>query len=997
MGLADAHLVYMPPAEPANFAMRDGNLAFLLTDIEGSTELWERNADAMRAALARHDTITRGAIARHNGLIFKAAGDGFHAAFPQPAQAIAAAATIQQALYVEAWPEQAPIRVRIALHCGEAQWRDGDYFGPPLNVLARLLSITRGGQNLLTAPMAAAVGDTHALGARIESLGHYRFRGIEAPVELYELGLIGSSTFSPPGDTQSAYRVVRDGEQWRPARTIRNNLPIERDSFVGRQKELHALALRLDGGTRLVTVLGGGGTGKTRFVRRYARDWLGDWPGGVCFCDLSESRSLEGLFGAVAVALDVPVATAEPGQRIANAIAARGRCLVVLDNFEQVLGHAPATLGRWFESAPDATFIVTSRERLRLPGEEIFPLEPLALDNEAIELFVARARSQLSSFALTADNRDPIARIVALLDGLPLAIELAAARIRVLTPAQIVVRLGDRFALLAGARGPIARQATLRAAIDWSWDLLSPSEQAAFAQCALFEGGFTLEQAEGVIDLSAWPEAPSVIDAVHSLVDKSLLRAWEPNRNNRYDFDELYFGMYVSIHEYARERLHGLGAAAERSGEERHGQCFAALGSDEAIEALHRSDGPQRRRVLALELDNMVAACRRAVTRGDGGTAVATYRAAWEVLALQGPLALGMSLGAAVCALDDLTPVQRELAFLCRAEALMRVGEEEGLKAEFERALDRVRSLGDRKLEATILGRLGNVDLWAGRIEDSRVHYAAALAIARDIGARLLEGRMCGNLAIAYQEQGRTREAVAHYEAALDVWHELGSLRDEGITLTNLGNVLGEIGEVERARAAFDRALAIVRELGDRDSEAVALQNIGELQIGIGHVAEALESFRVALRCAREMGNRRIEAYALCSLGTALTEHGDFDEAHAAFAQARETLSAAPNRRLEGFVLGELGALLARQGRRTEAAARLGEGEAILREADDRPLLVRVLCSRGLVDLAGGERTAAATALAEAEALATTMHASGDSDIGRRLNRLRDACASAAP
>ena len=301
----------------------------------------------------------------------------------------------------------------------------------------------------------------------------------------------------------------------------------------------------------------------------------------------------------------------------------------------------------------------------------------------------------------------------------------------------------------------VARQATLRAAIDWSWDLLVAWEQAALAQCAVFEGGFTLELAEHVIDLSAWPEAPPVMDAVQALVDKSLLRTWVPAAVSRFDLDELYFGMYVSIHEYAGEKLRARGAAALRAAEERHGRCIGAFGADASIEALYGRDGTRRRRALALELDNIVAACRRAVARGDCETAVATYRAAWEVLDLQGPFALGVSLGAAVCALDGLTPVQSELAFLCRAEALMRIGEEQGLRAEFERALERVRSLRDRKLEATILGRLGNFDLWAGRIEESRVHYAAGLAIARDIGARLLEGRLCGNLAIAYQEQVR--------------------------------------------------------------------------------------------------------------------------------------------------------------------------------------------------------------------------------------------------
>jgi class 3 adenylate cyclase len=402
MGFAvhHAHWIDMPPTDPASFAIPDGNLAFLLTDVESSTELWERSADAMRTALARHDAIVRDGIARHGGSIFKATGDGFLAVFPHPAQALSAAATIRQALCAEVWPEQAPIRVRIALHCGEAQWRDGDFFGPPLNVLARLLAITRGGQTLLTAAVAAASGDTPASGARIGSLGHYRFKGVETPVELCELGLIDTNPFAPPADTQNAYRVVPDGEQWRPVRTIRNNLPIERDSFVGRKKELHAFAHRLDAVVRLVTVLGAGGTGKTRFVRRYARDWLGDWPGGVCFCDLSEARSLEGVFGAVAIALEVPLATAEPGVRIGNAIAARGRCLVVLDNFEQVLGHAQATLGHWFEAAPDATFIVTSRERLRLPGEEVFPLEPRSATRRSSSSSRVRARSFRASRSL---------------------------------------------------------------------------------------------------------------------------------------------------------------------------------------------------------------------------------------------------------------------------------------------------------------------------------------------------------------------------------------------------------------------------------------------------------------------------------------------------------------------------------------------------------------------------------------------------------------------
>ena len=276
------------------------------------------------------------------------------------------------------------------------------------------------------------------------------------------------------------------------------------------------------------------------------------------------------------------------------------------------------TLGRWLDQAAEAAFVVTSRERLHLPGEEIFSIEPLPLDKEAIDLFAERARAQKPDFVLGDTNRAAVAEVVRLLDGLPLAIELAAARVRVLSPAQLVERMRDRFHLLTGVRGASARQATLKAAIDWSWDLLTPWEQAALAQCAVFEGGFTLEAAEAVLDLSAWPDAPPAMDAVEALVDKSLLRTWVPAAQGRFDVEEPYFGMYVSIHEYAARSLRRAGLRRNEAAEERHGRYFARFGTEEALEALFRHGGVRRRRALALELDNLVTACRRAVARGDG-------------------------------------------------------------------------------------------------------------------------------------------------------------------------------------------------------------------------------------------------------------------------------------------------------------------------------------------------------------------------------------------
>ncbi len=447
-------------------------LALLFTDLVDSTLLAERLGDARAAQVwAEHDRHGRELLARHGGREIDHT-DGFFLVFDTAADAAGYAMAYQAVLAGLTLAARVGIHVgTVTLHLNAAA--DVARGAKPLEVeglakplAARVMAHARGGQVLLTRPARAALGDALPEGAAIESHGHYRLKGIVEPIELFELGLKGAAAFAPPPDSEKVSRVVRAGDElWQPLRAVRHNLAAERDAFVGRRTEMHALAQRLDGGARVLTVLGPGGSGKTRFVRRYGWTWLGDWPGGVCFCDLSEARSLEGILGAVAFALDVPLSQADPCAQLGHAIAARGRCLVVLDNFEHLVGHAASTLGIWAARAADAAFVVTSRERLHLPGEEIFALEPLALDSDAIELFVARARAQRPGFELTGANRAAIERIVSLLDGLPLAIELAAARVRVMSPAQLVERLRDRFALLSGARGAAARQGTLRAAI----------------------------------------------------------------------------------------------------------------------------------------------------------------------------------------------------------------------------------------------------------------------------------------------------------------------------------------------------------------------------------------------------------------------------------------------------------------------------------------------------------------------------------------------------
>ena len=974
-----------------------GTAALLFTDIVDSTLTTQRLGDERAVTLwTEHDRRARRLLREHRGreigrsdgllLLFDSGTDAARYALDYHAQMAAIGLTARAGLHV------GPVLLRqssdedVALGAKRIEVE-----GLALPLAARVMAMAQGGQTLLTATArqgldAAALGG----GVQLRSHGHYRLKGIDVPVAIFEIGVAPGCSFCPPPDTDKSYRVINAGDVWQPARNVPHRVPAEPDAFVGRGDDLAAIVRAFDAGTRVLTLLGPGGTGKTRLAIRYARGWLGDWPGGAWFCDLSDASSLDGIQYAAAGTLGVRLGSGDATAQIGEALASRGRCLLVLDNFEQVAEHAPATLGRWLE-LPDATFLVTSRERLDLPGEVVQQVEPLPLDGPATELFMARARAVRHDFAPDAAQRDIIAQIVTLLDGLPLAIELAAARIAVLSPAQLLVRLRDRFGLLTGRRGT-PRQATLRAAIDWSWHLLNAWEQAALEQCSVFEAGFTLAAAEGVIDLSAWPAAPPVIDVMHALVDKSLLRRWMPEGGaERHEVDEPWFGMYISIHEYVSDRCRERGAEYVRALQVRHGRHFATFGTDAALEALFTHGGLQRLHALRRELDNLVGACRHAVERQEGETAVACFRAAWEVLALRGPFGVALALGEAVLAIDGLDVRLAELARLSHSEALSRAGSSEGLEARLTEALARVRGMGEHKLEARIRGRLGNMYLWSGRLEDAYACYVAALECAHAAASRLLEARMHGNVAIACHERGRADEAMAHYEAALAIEREIGSERDEAITLCNYADLLGAQGYLERARDTFAAALALLRKLGDRDTEAITLQQLGEFELGQGLAVEALASLQAALALTLEIGNHRVLANVRRSLGEALLELCRHDEARVALEDALAMARAIPNRRLEANAVAVLGDLAVREGRPAEGAALLAEAEATLREIDDPPLLASVLCTRGLVDLARSNRASAQAALAEARRIAATIHAGPGSGLSRQVERLREA------
>ncbi|MEP7058622.1 MAG: tetratricopeptide repeat protein, partial [Caldimonas sp.] len=765
--------------------------ALLVLDVVDSTALTERLGNIAAARVwAAHDRLARDLLPTFRGREIDKT-DGLLLLFADAADAVGYATAYHGALATL----DVPLQARAGLHVGEVLLRgntsaDVAQGAKPVEVegiakaaAARIMSVAGPGQTLLSAEAKASLGRT---AGRVHSHGHWRLKGLSEPVELFETGDLDAA-FAVPLENPKAYRVVRDGELWLPLREVRHSLPAERDAFVDRRETLDELARQFEAGARLVCVTGMGGTGKTRLATRFAWTWLGEAPGGAWFCDLSQARGVEGIASAVSQALDVPLGKEDPVVQLGNAISGRGNCLVVLDNFEQVTRHAEATLGKWLSRAREARFLVTSRGVLGMGGESVLPLAPLP-PNEAAALFMRRAQFAKLGFEPTGADQAAILPLVKLLDGLPLAIELAAARVRVMPPRTLLARMSERFKLLSTTGGRPDRQATLRATFDWSWDLLSAAEKAALAQLSVFEGGFTLEAAEAVLDLSGRAEMPWTVDVLQSLLDQSFVRQSVGDR----------FDLLVSVQEYAREHLctpgryDDSGPSASLAVEARHSRYFAGL--DERQATAYR----------CVELENLMRACRRAAAQGDANAATRTLEGAWAALQLRGPFSAGVDLAALVGAMTDLPDALLARVNRVGGRALQALGHVADARGRYELALKQARRVADRACEGKLQSNLGDLDANEARMDDARRHLTAALAIARETADRTLECEVLNGLGTLNNYLGRIDEARTQYEAALAIARALGDRRWEGGVLGNLGNLDASRGRMKQAREHFE-------------------------------------------------------------------------------------------------------------------------------------------------------------------------------------------------
>jgi len=532
-----------------------GTVTFLFTDIEGSTKLWEHNVPAMQAASARHDEIMKGAIEEHGGYVFKTVGDAFCAAFPTASDAIEASLGAQRTLLSEQWEQTGLLRVRMALHTGVAEERDGDYFGPPVNRVARLLSAAYGEQILLSLPAQDLVRDQLPTQTTLKDLGAHRLKDLFRPERVFQLSAPDLPAEFPPLRTLDAYR---------------NNLPLQPTPFIGREKEVSEVCERLSRPeVRLLTLMGPGGTGKTRLALQAAAELTEQFEDGVSFVSLAAISDPQLVVPALAGTLGVKEAGGQPLLQSFEDYLGEKCMLLLVDNFEQVLEAAPVVT-ELLSGAPNLKVLATSRIPLRLYGEHEYAVPPLALPDperlpsvesltqyEAVRLFVERAQAAKADFSVTNEKAQAVAEICVRLDGLPLAIELAAARIKVLSPQKMLARLGNRLKLLTGGAQDLPdRQRTLRSTIEWSYGLLEDGEKVLFARLSVFAGGRTLEAIEAICDTGG--DLPvDVLDGLSSLVDKSLLKQEEGVGG------EPRFVMLETIHEYARERLQGGGEAEE--------------------------------------------------------------------------------------------------------------------------------------------------------------------------------------------------------------------------------------------------------------------------------------------------------------------------------------------------------------------------------------------------------------------------------------------------
>jgi len=806
--------------------------AFLFTDIEGSTRLWEHEPARMREALALHDALARRSVEAQGGVLVKTTGDGLHAAFGDPLAGVMAAVELLLQLDDPQATGGLPLRVRCGIHAGVVERRDNDYFGSAVNRAARIMNAAHGGQVLVSQAVADLIAGRLPRETVLLDLGAVRLRDLAEPERIFQV-------VHPP--LRAAFPALRSLE------AIPNNLPQQPTSFIGRERELNEVAARIRA-SRLVTVVGTGGLGKTRLSLQVAAGIVDEFADGVWLVDLASLTDPRLVAQAAASALGI---IEESGRPLVDTLVrhcAERTLLLVLDNCEHLIAACAELAAHLLRSTRSVKLLATSRERLNVRGEVVYSLAPLVVpdrcetgtsttrgDSDAVRLFIDRVTAVQPSFEATERDVAQIGDICRRLDGIPLAIELAAARARALAIHDIAARLDDRFRLLTvGDRAALPRQQTLRALIDWSYDLLSPTEQALFARLSVFAGGFTLEAAEKVAADDALPEA-DVLDVLARLIEKSLVVL---------NVGGARYHMLETVREYAAARLDE--AAATLAVRNRHMRHYADL-AERAAPGFFGSDQREWLARIDRERENLLAAhawCTDASDGVDAGLRLVALKFYWINRGLPG---LGYRLGV--------------------------------------EALARTRSSEASVLRCRALYETGQIACYMGRYREGQAYLEESLAMARHLDDPERIGAALQPLAMACLGQGNAAAARRHLEEALGLAQKLDSKHDLAAALNAMAQLHRMQDDVEKAVPLYEQVLQLARETGDRESLAFGLLNVAMATI-TRETGDCVPMLIEALAIADEIGSKPTLLSVLEVSAGLAASRGDFARAARIFGAA---------------------------------------------------------------------------------------------------------------
>ncbi|MFL5731597.1 MAG: ATP-binding protein [Chloroflexia bacterium] len=980
-----------------------GTVTFLFTDIEGSTKRGEATPAAMQAAFARQEAIMREAIEANGGYAYKMAGNALQVAFPTAPQALQATIDAQRALHQESWAaETGEVSVRMAVHTAATEERGDDYVGPALNRVARLMAVGHGGQVLVTLATQQLLRDNLPSGVALRDLGEHSLKDLTQPERIFEVVAEGLPAEFP------RLRVLD---------SCPNNLPRQATPFVGREKEVQAVAALLrKPDAALITLTGPGGIGKTRLalqaaeaVREVAGEDTGEaldnFPDGVWFVELA--ALLDHNLVIATIAQDLGLKEVRGNRPIIDTLTEylkEKHLLLVLDNFEQVVEAATHVSGLLGECI-HLKVLATSRVRLHISGEREYSVPPLATPDireghlppleslsryEAVSLFVDRATNVKADFQVTAGNAPVIAQICAKLNGLPLAIELAAAKVRLLTLSTLLARLSGHLSLKllsGGNRDVPERQRTLRNTLEWSYDLLDEGSKRLFRRMAVFSGGQTFDATEAVCsgkDTTLAPLEVDVLDGAETLLLNGLLQqreaGIEPEGGPR-------FWMLETIHEYAREKLDESGEAAAMR--KAHALYFMGLAEEAEPHLLGEEQAGWFGR-LEDEQDNLRAALWWASEQGAGGTAShqgsqgepeasdrglnaeaaeaaeVGLRIAWAILrywVVRGLHTEGREHFARLLSMPPL--ILQACSSSSRARALngagllaFRQADYSAARPFFDQALAVSREAGDKQGISISLNNLGNVAKEEEDYQAARSLCEESLALCRELGDRWGVAASLNNLGLIAHEQGDYATTRTRHEESLALRRELGDKWGVASSLNNLGLVVYEYGDYATARSLHEESLAIKRGLGDKWGIASSLNNLGFLAHEQGDYQAAHALYEEGLALRRELGDKWGIALSLNNLGNVANEQGDY-----ATARALHEESLALRRELGpklgiALALGSLGVVASNQHDYPKARALAVQSLALTVEVGKRREIAESLARAGEVFVAAGTELA---------------------------------------